>query len=74
MVRFGKCVRPGLGRVHWKRGLVRLVVCNAVFVGLFAAAGFYYFYFDRNDLPDLDGFIRSGLRPSDTSTMPTASH
>jgi hypothetical protein len=29
-----------------------------VFVGLLAAAGFYYFYFDRNDLPDLDGFTR----------------
>jgi membrane carboxypeptidase/penicillin-binding protein len=47
-----------LGRVHWKRGLVRLLVCNAAFVGLLTAAGFYYFYFDRNDLPDLGGFTR----------------
>ena len=47
-----------LGRVHWKRGLVRLLVCNAAFVGLLTAAGVYYFYLDRNDLPDLGGFTR----------------
>jgi len=47
-----------LGSVHWKRGLVRLLVCSAAFACLLTAAGLYYFYFDRNDLPDLGGFTR----------------
>lgn len=47
-----------LGRVRWKRGLVRLLVCSAAFVGLLTAAGLYYVYFDRNDLPNLGGFTR----------------
>jgi penicillin-binding protein 1A len=47
-----------LSSVHWKRGLVRLLVCNAAFAALLTAAGLYYFYFDRNDLPDLRGFTR----------------
>ncbi len=61
-VRAGAAVRKvrasRLGRVHWKRGLVRLLVCNAAFVGLLTAAGLYYSYFDRNDLLDLGGFTR----------------
>ena len=47
-----------LARVHWKLGLVRLLVSSAAFAGLLTAGGLYYFYFDRNDLPDLGGFTR----------------
>jgi penicillin-binding protein 1A len=53
-----KVRRFRLGRVEWKRGLVRFLVCNMALAGVLTAAGLYYFYLDRNDLPDLGGFTR----------------
>ncbi len=53
-----KVRRSRLGGVEWKRTLIRLLVCNMAFAGVLASAGLYYFYFDRNNLPDLGGFSR----------------
>jgi len=53
--------RTRLGRLGWSRGVVRLLACTAALVTVCAAAGFYHVYFDRNDLPDLDGFTRFEL-------------
>src|SRR5664279_1693576 len=50
--------RRRLGRLGWTNPLVRLLLCTTAFAVLSAAAGFYHVYFDRNSLPDLEGFIR----------------
>src|SRR5664279_1853990 len=50
--------RRRLGRLGWTNPLVRLLLCTTAFAVLSAAAGFYHVYFDRNSLPDLEGFTR----------------
>jgi membrane peptidoglycan carboxypeptidase len=50
--------RTRLGRLGWTKGLVRLFLCTTAFATVPAGAGFYHVYFDRNSLPDLDGFTR----------------
>ncbi len=50
--------RTRLGRLGWTKGLVRLFLCTTAFAAVPAGAGFYHVYFDRNSLPDLDGFTR----------------
>jgi penicillin-binding protein 1A len=50
--------RTRLGRLKWKKGLVRLLAGTTVFAAIVAAAVFYLVYFDRNNLPDLEGFTR----------------
>ena len=50
--------RTRLGRLGWTKGLVRLFLCTTAVAAVPAGAGFYHVYFDRNSLPDLDGFTR----------------
>ena len=50
--------RTRLGRLGWTKGLVRLFLCTTAFAAVPAGAGFYHVYFDRNSLPDLEGFTR----------------
>src|SRR6202171_5863509 len=50
--------RTRLGRLEWSGGLVRLLLCTTAFAAVLTTADFYYVYFDRNGLPDLDGFTR----------------
>jgi membrane peptidoglycan carboxypeptidase len=38
--------------------MVRLLLCTTAFAAALAAVGFYHVYFDRNNLPDLEGFTR----------------
>jgi len=47
-----------LGRLDWMKGVVRLLLCATAFAVVLATAGFYHVYFDRNNLPDLEGFTR----------------
>ena len=61
------------GRLNWTSGLVRLLLCTTAFAVVPAAAAFYHLYFDRNSLPDLEGFTRFEFLRSDTFTTPTAS-
>ncbi len=53
-----KARRTRLGRLNWTKGLVRVLVGITVFAAVLAVTGFYHIYFDRNRLPDLEGFIR----------------
>ena len=53
--------RTRLGRLKWKKGLVRLLAGTTVFAAIVAAAVFYLVYFDRNNLPDLEAFTRFEL-------------
>src|ERR1039458_1927128 len=50
--------RSRLGRLAWRNGLVRLLLCTTALVAILAAAGFCHVYFDRHNLPDLEGFTR----------------
>jgi penicillin-binding protein 1A len=47
-----------LGRLGCSKGAVRLLVCITALAAVSAAAGVYHVYFDRNDLPDMEGFNR----------------
>jgi penicillin-binding protein 1A len=38
--------------------MVRLLLCTTAFAAVLATAGCYHVYFDRNNLPGLDGFTR----------------
>ena len=49
--------RSRLGRV-WKKSLGHLLIGTAAVTAVLAAAVLYHVYFDRNNLPDLGGFIR----------------
>ena len=53
-----KARRTRLGRLNWKKGVLRLLVGTTVLAAVLAAACFYRVYFDRNNLPDLEGFFR----------------
>jgi penicillin-binding protein 1A len=50
--------RTRLGRLPWTKGLVGLLLGTTALAGVLAGAGFYHVYFDRNSLPDLEGFTR----------------
>ncbi|HLK67078.1 MAG TPA: penicillin-binding transpeptidase domain-containing protein [Bryobacteraceae bacterium] len=47
-----------MGRLEWKRGFVRLLVCTTAFAALLTWPGLYYVYLDRSNLPDIEGFTR----------------
>lgn len=50
--------RSRLGGLDWMKGVVRFLLCTMVFAGVLASAIFYHVYFDRDHLPDLEGFTR----------------
>jgi penicillin-binding protein 1A len=47
-----------VGRLPWRRILVRLLLFITASAAVLASAGFYYVYLDRNNLPNLEGFTR----------------
>ena len=57
----GKIRDSRLGRLHWRRGLIRVLVGTAIVVTTLIAGGVHYVYFDRTNLPDLDAFNRFEL-------------
>src|ERR1017187_10269481 len=50
--------RTRLGRLGCSKGAVRLLPCITALAAVSGAAGVYHVYFDRNDLPDMEGFNR----------------
>jgi len=50
--------RTRLGRLDWTKGLVRFLIGTTAVTAVLATAVFYHVYFDRNNLPDLEGFTR----------------
>jgi penicillin-binding protein 1A len=50
-----------LGRLPWRRGLVRLLVGTAIVAATLVAGAIHYIYFDRTNLPDLEAFSRFEL-------------
>jgi hypothetical protein len=50
-----------LGRLHWRRGVVRVLVCTTIIAAALVAGGIQYIYFDRTNLPDLEAFNRFEL-------------
>ena len=50
-----------LGRLPWRRGIGRALVCTAIAAATLVAGAVYYVYFDRSNLPDLDAFSRFEL-------------
>jgi penicillin-binding protein 1A len=53
--------RSRLGRLPWRRGLVRLLVGAAIVATALVAGVIHYIYFDRTNLPDLEAFTRFEL-------------
>jgi penicillin-binding protein 1A len=53
--------RSRLGRLPWRRGLVRLLVGAAIIATTLVAGVIHYIYFDRTNLPDLGAFSRFEL-------------
>ena len=50
--------RTRLGRLDWTKGLVRLLICTTAVTAVLTTAVIYHIYFDRSNLPDLEGFTR----------------
>jgi len=50
--------RTRLGRLDWTKGLVRFLIGTTAVTAVLATAVFYHVHFDRNNLPDLEGFTR----------------
>lgn len=50
-----------LGRLPWRRGAVRALVCAAIVAVTLVAGAIRYIYFDRSNLPDLAAFSRFEL-------------
>ena len=50
-----------LGRLPWRRGVVRVVVCTTIIAAILVAGGIRYIYFDRANLPDLEAFSQFEL-------------
>src|ERR1035437_2760328 len=50
--------RTRLGGLGCSKGVVRLLLCITALAAVSGAAGVYHVYFDRNDLPDMEGFNR----------------
>jgi penicillin-binding protein 1A len=53
--------RSRLGRLPWRRGLVRFLVGAAIVATALVAGVIHYIYFDRTNLPDLEAFSRFEL-------------
>ena len=53
--------RTRLGRLPWRRGAVRFLVCTAIVAATLVAGAIRYIYFDRTNLPDLEAFSRFEL-------------
>jgi len=53
--------RSRLGRLPWRRGLVRFLVGAAIVATALVAGVVHYIYFDRTKLPDLEAFTRFEL-------------
>ena len=53
--------RTRLGRLRWRRGFFKLVICTTPIVAALVSIGFYHVYFDRSDLPDIEPFARFEL-------------
>jgi penicillin-binding protein 1A len=53
--------RSRLGRLPWRRGLVRFLVGAAIVATALVAGVIHYIYFDRTKLPDLEAFTRFEL-------------
>jgi penicillin-binding protein 1A len=51
-----RCIR--LKKLHWKRGIVCLLVCTTVFTTVLVAIGLHHIYYDRTNLPDIGPFTR----------------
>ncbi len=51
-----RCIR--LGRLRWRNGVVRLLICTTVITATLVAVGLYHVYFDRTNLPDIEPFTR----------------
>ena len=47
-----------LGRLRWRRGVRKHVICATAIMAALVSIGFYHVYFDRSDLPDIDAFAR----------------
>jgi penicillin-binding protein 1A len=47
-----------LGRTKWTNGIIHFLVFTAALAAILTTAGFYHVYFNRNNLPDLEGFTR----------------
>ncbi len=52
------CIRSALGRLHWRRGLIYVLICTTVMITTLVALGLYRIYFDRTNLPAIESFIR----------------
>jgi penicillin-binding protein 1A len=50
-----------LGRLHWRRGVVRVLVCSTIVTATLVAGAIHYICFDRTNLPDLQAFSRFEL-------------
>jgi len=50
--------RTHLGRLDWTKGFVRLLGGTTAITAVLATAVLYHVYFDRSNLPDLEGFTR----------------
>jgi penicillin-binding protein 1A len=50
-----------LGRLPWRRGALRALVCAAIVAATLVAGAVHYVYFDRSNLPDLEAFNRFEL-------------
>jgi membrane peptidoglycan carboxypeptidase len=50
-----------LGRLRWRRGALRVLVCASIVAAVLVAGGIRYICFDRTNLPDLQAFSRFEL-------------
>ena len=50
-----------LGRLHWRRGVVRVLVCTTIIAATLVAEGIHHICFDRTNLPDLQAFNKFEL-------------
>jgi len=48
----------GVTGVNWQRSAVNLALCGVSMVAVVASVGVYHVYFDRSELPDIEGFVR----------------
>jgi penicillin-binding protein 1A len=54
-----RCSR--LGRLHWRRGVISVLVSTAIVAATLVVGGIYYVRFDRSNLPDIEAFSRFEL-------------
>jgi len=53
--------RTRLGKLDWMKGAVRLLFCAAILADVLTAGVLYHIYFDRSNLPDIEGFTQFEL-------------